>query len=77
MMAQNDEVAHRYADALYGLASETGNQEAVGASLSRIASWLDQDKHAARMITSPVYSSADKKKVFTPSSQISECRDNC
>lgn len=53
-------VAGRYATALFELAQEAGNADAVGADLNRFAGLIEESDDLKRLIKSPVFTVAEQ-----------------
>lgn len=57
-------LAGRYASALFGLAQESGQTDAVAASLSKVKSGLGESADLATLVGSPLVSRADATKAI-------------
>src|SRR5258708_201511 len=61
---KNQEAAHRYAKALFELATEGGNVESVLNEVRELSHSFEKDADVRTFFTAPVIKSEDQKKVF-------------
>ena len=59
-----DEVSERYARALFELADEAGEMDAVRADLKSLKAMMAESADLKRLVSSPLYSSEDKGKAL-------------
>ena len=63
-MAHYDQIAERYANAIFDLATEAGEEKAMSGHLASIAGWLAADKSAQDTIQNPSVSNTQKKNML-------------